>query len=327
MDDGAPFYVFLLAMQSPNEPCFAVAERIVEPIAYLGAADQVWLRHNLRITPTFVPYSKLPFTSTDFVIKVISDLSFGQDGLMRSGSFEQSLLEWEQDCPLHVPVQAPRAPSASKTKLEQLLEKYPWLDGYMKAGGVAGSKGAYSAVAKTDRAHMDDDDCDEALASAWLEVDDKLRDVLREASGLQLFLRMRGDVVGAEASKGLPRLFCKSYGLIQAVSFSVARYLNTDHCLARASEWSRRCSFFYQIWLAADDPEFLFRECDLDSLPRDPAWEAAEPSFGLAAAERAAAIDDMYPRLVRWKIKMVLHTFLPLQFLASLMTSSLCRSR
>ena len=75
MDDGAPFYVFLLAMQSPNEPCFAVAERIVEPIAYLGAADQVWLRHNLRVAPTFVPYSELPFASTDVIIKVISDLS------------------------------------------------------------------------------------------------------------------------------------------------------------------------------------------------------------------------------------------------------------
>ncbi len=67
-------------------------------------------------------------------------------------------------------------------------------------------------MVKTDRAHMDDDDCDEAIASAWLEVDEKLRDVLKESFGLPLFLGRRGDAVPsarakrARFEKKLPRL-------------------------------------------------------------------------------------------------------------------------
>jgi hypothetical protein len=92
---------FLWSWQSPQEPWFAVAECVVEPIAYLGIADQVWRRLSLRVAPAFVFYYKITFDVADFGINVISDLLFGQDGLLRSGSFEQSLLDREEDWPLH----------------------------------------------------------------------------------------------------------------------------------------------------------------------------------------------------------------------------------
>jgi hypothetical protein len=147
-------------------------------------------------------------------------------------------------------------------------------------------------------ASSDDVDIDDVLAAAWFELDTRLNESpAATVRSNDFFIRVRGSTVGAEANRGLPRLFCTTYSMRVATSFAISLYTD-EICLVMASEWCRRMTYFYSCWIEANDVSYVFSPEQLSGYDPDPFWVdacALMPAGSLAQA-RAQTVDAMRPR-------------------------------
>lgn len=76
------------------------------------------------------------------------------------------------------------------------------------------------------------------------------------------------DRVMACARSGLPTEWAKQHNMGKSALFAPSKYGDESaHMLAL--EWCRRCEHFPQIWVANDDPEYLYTQDDLASYQED----------------------------------------------------------
>ena len=87
----------------------------------------------------------------------------------------------------------------------------------------------------------------------------------------ELFVRVRGGTVGAEAKRGHVREWCSMYSLPVAPSWSIERY-SVEHSIVFATEWCARMQWFYNIWAVDVEDGRPFSKSELDSYVASEAW-------------------------------------------------------
>ena len=295
LDEGATFYIFLLALQTPQEAWFIRAVRNTVAVRYFAREGPAWHRHRLVVDWEILSHDQLPFGDDDDLF-VLSNLSFTADGVACGGALEENLLQWKEQWPLPLRASASSVRAAAGA-LAPVLVMHPWIAEYLKndkpSAGAAPARPSGDGLAPSD-----DLDIDDVLAAAWFELDTRLNDApAASVSSNDFFIRVRGSTVGAEANKGLPRLFCAQYSLRVATSFAMSMY-SDDICFAMASEWCRRMGFFYSLWIEANDHSYIFTNNQLNSYEPDPFWVDMRDLMlaGSLVRARADAIDGVEPR-------------------------------
>ena len=293
---GGPDHAPTLAARGRGGPRGCPARNARAPGAYVRFV----LEH-----AAYLPHDKLPFRNGDALI-VIEGLAFQSDGTLAGGALPQKLEEWELGWPLLETAQNARGTGVSKPKLQELKEKYPWLDACLRTPSQSTSTEPSGATAPTEP-FADDVDVDAALIMAWQDLEESHRALAAaSATGDEFFIRVHrsrsssaallGDTVAVEAKMGVPRKHCRRYSLLVASSWSSDKY-GFDAAMVMASEFRQRQQHFYSVWAVDMDFERRFTDAELNSYVATPAWIAFKTSLlaGSAAFARCHQIEAVVP--------------------------------
>ena len=151
---------------------------------------------------------------------------------------------------------------------------------------------------------------DEALAADWEELHLKraARSDLGEYEGEDFTVRVRGgkytaekknvavDAIVGDARTAQARAWGQRYAMGKMVSFSTILY-GEAAAHAMALEWCRRCQFFYNLWVAANDESYQFTPADLEDYREGEEWLAFTSSLdeGHAAWPRIQRLRELVP--------------------------------
>jgi hypothetical protein len=125
LDEGETFYIFLFALQTPQEAWFIRAVRHTAAVRYIGREGPAWHRHRLVVDWAILSHDQLPFGDDDDLL-VLSNLSFNAEGVACGGALEEALLQWKEQWPLPSRANASSV-RAAKGALAPLLENIPGL--------------------------------------------------------------------------------------------------------------------------------------------------------------------------------------------------------
>ena len=107
-----------------------------------------------------------------------------------------------------------------------------------------------------------------------------------------------GSVIAAEANGGVPREWCKHFGLGQTMPFSVRRYGETS-CMALTKEWCDRMQFLFDIWAdTGSDWIFVYTAEHRATNRSGVAWDTSVSGLGVEtpARERALMMTSVAPQ-------------------------------
>ena len=93
------------------------------------------------------------------------------------------------------------------------------------------------------------------------------------------------------------KAFCRAYSLPIMASYAYSRY--GEEAAARlATAWCHRLQYFYDIWVAADDPDYKFSHADVDAYIETEEFQAFVEGVGVGAIkERLSQLRALRPRL------------------------------
>lgn len=94
--------------------------------------------------------------------------------------------------------------------------------------------------------------------------------------------------IGAEAARGVPRLFCRRYRMTVANSWAVPKHTD-EVASAFANAWRRRHQHFFDTWSVHGSMDYKFTAVELDSYRPPDDWIRIRNSFPSHSEERARA--------------------------------------
>ena len=322
--EGSQWFVFLFASQSPLEVWFARAELCSMTIpAYdsFSHAERVeygdvWQPYQFQMGDvSFVRDLNLDF-APDADVQVLVGLKFVGASLCRSRGPCLSLKEWEEEWPLPETASGSKNRSHKPHASDDVLEKFPWVADCLKgqkpartsaaassSAGAAASSSAGEACALSE----EEDDLVEAAYQVVCEELNNVDGVMKR--GQDFITRLRGTqgwspldtepttgLVACEAKQGVPRAWCRQYGLQLSVSYSIVSY-GYSTSMTLAEEWCNRMKHYFNIWVENGGGAFQYSAEDLASYTPEGYWvsRVANMPKGSPAAGRAALIDTIQP--------------------------------
>lgn len=335
LEDGATAYLFLYAVQSPLQATFLPMLVDSSPIAsqapssvaeHLAIPDPAYHLLEFSYTPgTYCVERDVPFANDGSDVLVLQDVSLLGGGRAGSDQAPVPFRAFAQRLPPNPKNAGQAAKKAAKSSsTPELLEQYPWLAEYSappakqarvshslakpevspepEGQGVGGEEGEEQSLAL--------ELGDEAIEAAWVTLQEKRLqwDQSGVAEGDNFYVIIRGgawtlrsvgkalDSVMACARSGLPTEWAKQHNMGKSALFALSKYGDESaHMLAL--EWCRRCEHFFQIWVANDDPEYLYTQDDLASYQEDlefVTWLCGVDAMS-ATWERAAKVRKLKP--------------------------------
>lgn len=166
---GREHFAFLYAVQNPQEAWFMHVLRKVDAMGVQLGHWQFQLfacEHG-----AYLSHDKLPFNDGDDIV-VIEGLAFQNDGSLTESSLPQSLGDWETGWRLPETVHSTRVPPVSKTKLQEIKEKHPWIEACLQATGPSTGSRSSGALGSKD-VHEDNCDADAVLLKGNISTSNK----------------------------------------------------------------------------------------------------------------------------------------------------------
>jgi hypothetical protein len=235
LDEGATWYIFVLAIQNPKKVYFLPAQRELGALPFLDASYSEEERSiqmaNYHLHRFAVPnqlehlrHDELPIPPLAAMF-VAQGLAFQQDGSLVGDMEPAPLEDWVAQWPAIVGPERGESSRVPQSAIEDAMTDHPWIAEYL--GNRAPHRGGFGGGG-VDIALPDAIDDADALANAWesLEAEYVGLDAV-PAAGDEFFVRLRGEAVaiadgaaeplhgsvGAEAKRGLPRDYCQRYRL------------------------------------------------------------------------------------------------------------------
>ena len=304
--EGSRWYLFLFAMQQPLEPWFLEATMDRDALPIFGrAASGPCHAHRFILTRTPpLRYDEMQLFTIESGVLVISGSSFTPQGAVVSNSAAQPLDAWEEDWPL---VSRTRTHAGRARVTRYALEGAPaWVRQLLATATTRTDDGGGGGT--TEDGGGEPVDLDSILRDCWDEIEEGHRHYEPPpVDGDEFFTRLRHGsatrefAVGAEARQGVPREFCKNYGLQQATSFTTGDLYTVEQAISLSTEWCDIMQHFYNLWAAHADFSYEFSPAELGSYVPSDEWRLARASMaaGSSAARRAAGFDEIRPKLPR----------------------------
>ena len=191
-----------------------------------------------------------------------------------------------------------------------LIGRYPWLAEFLTTNRRARAEAPLRAIGdRTDAwgAELPVHE-PEAFHEAWAILDSAYEalEITTDFSSA-FFIRCRTvpsasgeaskQMMGAEAAKGLPRVWCDRFRMNQSSSWSVQEH-GEDFGTTCALEWCSRCRHYYAIWYPrSDDVRFAYTDYELCSYVPSASWSrfAEAAKIGTAAGERIMLVCMLVP--------------------------------
>jgi hypothetical protein len=211
-------------------------------------------------------------------------------------------------------------PQLKQTVIDKLLEEYPWLrendlkPAVDRACGRAGASGdGHGSGAGKSLLDCGEDMTEEVLLAAMDELEaarDEHEDCTAEYDhfyfkilGGKWTMAHKGvaaDSAGAFARAHV-RFWCDLYMLPKSKSYAFKKY-GEPECVILAKEFVRRCTFFFMIYLDADDDDVRFQYSDSDKVSYVESieftkWSLTLPAFS-EVLNRAEELRLMFPKFV-----------------------------
>ena len=326
-------YLFLYAMQNPKEIGFIEVQEVPftpdtssqglprldgQP---LTGGTQFQLKRPLRFVDASVTY--FPVGGE---IEVIPDTWFSNDLELVALRPSSPLADMLQDLP-EIKGEKPhkdKGTGSKKLKVGQLpdylLQNHPWLGEFLHKGvrkheqggpqvqKEATKKGASSTAPASSTQSVRPDLTAEEEDATW-EALQRLRNQWRdqiEPQAEHFVLSLRGgvwtqqhrgteaDCVSVSARRGVVWSWCERYNLPKMARFTLQ--YSTPIANALASEWSKRMQHFFDIYLRANDADFMYSEEDLQSYILTAEWQETVNSLqDRKALARAHGINGILP--------------------------------
>ena len=299
----APAFLLMYAKQSPKEVCFLRLSRadaaplVCDPGQGLTAPDHPPMSFKWREDLKFVRGS-LDVFPVDSEIYILRDPWLSQGDLISSYMAPEPLTMMLAELPaVKQKSKEPKEPKAKKVKVSdispELLLEHPFLSDIIGEevrrtrrcrdnAPAAASSG--DPAARPHRVPVSDLTEDQ-MASAWdslrvrreawaLQVEeahDHFPVVMRGGAWTQANRRTPADCFASSASKGEPTSWCRRYGLPKMASFSILKYGN-EMASKLAEEWSRKMHYYFDLYISANNPDFLYEPGHITSYTPPQAW-------------------------------------------------------
>jgi hypothetical protein len=302
LECGEEWFVFAVGVQNPLEAWFFKATFRPMPLPSLrDQADRPWFPNRFMLLqhPPML-HDDLPFRVDDAVI-VVPSVLFQPDGTLCSNAAPLPLSIWEEEWPT-LPT-APRRDAPEGGGRRAMKDAPAWALEWMKRQRVDHSR-SETRTPPLALEGGDEIEEDELLHLAWEDLDLlHLHAAIPRSVGNEFFVRVRvkdgehgGYSIGAEASKGFPRQWCKRYSFSDSRSWAVPKFSDA-HAQMFATEWCRRHQHYFDIWSTHWDMDYVYTPVEIDSYRGSDVWSAfvmALPPLSQNAL-RAADIDVERP--------------------------------
>ena len=319
--DDEPAFLFLYAKRSPYEVRFLGLRRcdaVLPAYARLAPHQRLELevshpRRRFEVLNTHTTFEGWPF-GADEPVYVVEGARLDGSGYLFADSPRLALYEWLSYFPTPEKGEATSTAARGRKVAEPDLVKHPWLADYIQKGARKAKRGDRLPTVADQPDSDRGSDSGSEVEGAWEELEKGLLEASASFHpgfiGDAFFMRYRpgprgssssstegrGDVLGAEASKGLPRAWCRQYALTQTTSFSAGVY-GENVATAMCLEWCSRMAHFFAIWCDSGDPKYVFSTDDVRSHVAGEDWVALRSTFAAnsASKERADLIDALVP--------------------------------
>ena len=312
-EEGREAFLFLYARQDFLAATF-LRMTYVRPTfpAYdsLSAQERLaaWRRFNLHTWEYAVgDYRRHDEIPADAVY-VVEGVQLGLGRTAFANILPEDIDEWMQAYPktTHLPAAKSESSSAGagSSAPKHVLEEHPWVRRFFSEGVT--EKKRRLRGKQHDEEHEDRHDEESSfrlgaiVEEAWdrIEASSSAMPTTSGTDAENFFVRMRHhgwtggaaeDVTATEARKGLPRTWCKTYGVNQSFSLKTAQ-VGDFEAMSISLEWCSRCEHFYRIWIENNDPMYIYSDDEKASFPVSDAWETFVAGLSLDSAAHAKAM-------------------------------------